>query len=52
MHRFNVIGYSQGNLIIRAYIEKYNDPPVESFISMHGPMMGKGRRKKQNKQPY
>lgn len=37
---FNAIGYSQGNLIIRAYVERYNKPPVKSFISFHGPMMG------------
>jgi palmitoyl-protein thioesterase len=37
---FNAIGYSQGNLIIRGYIERYNDPPVRNFISMHGPMSG------------
>ena len=38
---FNAIGYSQGNLIIRGYIHKYNSPPVKNFISMHGPMMGR-----------
>lgn len=37
---FNAIGYSQGNLIIRGYIEKYNDPPVHHFMSMFGPHMG------------
>jgi palmitoyl-protein thioesterase len=37
---FNAIGYSQGNLIIRGYIEKYNSPPVQNWISMHGPLMG------------
>jgi len=39
---FNAIGYSQGNLIIRGYIERYNNPPVFNFISMHGPMSGVG----------
>jgi hypothetical protein len=34
-------GVWQGNLIIRGYVQRYNDPPVQSFISMHGPMMGK-----------
>jgi palmitoyl-protein thioesterase len=37
---FNAIGYSQGSLIIRGYIEKYNNPPVNNFISMHGPLAG------------
>jgi len=37
---FNAIGYSQGNLIIRGYIEKYNDPPVNHHMSMHGMGMG------------
>lgn len=39
---FNAIGYSQGNLVIRGYIEKYNNPPVYNFISMHGPLAGVG----------
>lgn len=39
-HGFNAIGNSQGNLVIRGYIEKFNDPPVFNFISVHGPMMG------------
>jgi len=37
---FNAIGYSQGNLIIRGYIEKYNSPPVFNWISVHGPLVG------------
>eukprot|EP00406_Dinophysis_acuminata_P069287 CAMPEP_0179276626 /NCGR_PEP_ID=MMETSP0797-20121207/34677_1 /TAXON_ID=47934 /ORGANISM="Dinophysis acuminata, Strain DAEP01" /LENGTH=364 /DNA_ID=CAMNT_0020985193 /DNA_START=25 /DNA_END=1119 /DNA_ORIENTATION=- len=37
---FNAIGFSQGNTVIRGYIHRYNDPPVRSFISMHGVMMG------------
>jgi len=39
---FNAVGYSQGNLIIRGYVERYNDPPVLNFISMHGPLAGIG----------
>jgi palmitoyl-protein thioesterase len=39
---FNAIGYSQGNLVIRGYIERYNNPPVKNFISMHGPLAGVG----------
>ena len=31
---FNALGLSQGNNLIRGYIQKYNDPPVLSFISM------------------
>merc|ERR1712060_379642 len=37
---FNAIGFSQGNSLIRGYIHKYNDPPVNSFISVHGTVMG------------
>jgi len=37
---FNVMGLSQGNLILRAYISLYNDPPVFNFISIHGPHAG------------
>jgi palmitoyl-protein thioesterase len=37
---FNAIGFSQGNSLIRGYIEKYNDPPVNTFISVHGTVMG------------
>jgi len=27
-------------LIIRGYIEKYNNPPVFNFVSLHGPLAG------------
>merc|ERR1711870_6865 len=37
---FNAVGFSQGNSIIRGYIHRYNSPPVKSFVSMHGIMMG------------
>jgi len=37
---FNAIGFSQGNSLIRGYIHKYNDPPVNAFISVHGTVMG------------
>jgi palmitoyl-protein thioesterase len=37
---FNAVGLSQGNTVIRGYIHRYNDPPVKSFVSMHGVMMG------------
>ncbi|CEG39210.1 palmitoyl-protein thioesterase 1 [Plasmopara halstedii] len=39
---FNAAGFSQGNLVIRAYIERFNDPPVHTFISFHGPLAGVG----------
>lgn len=37
---FNLIGYSQGGLITRAYIEKYNNPKVYNYISWVGPHDG------------
>eukprot|EP01060_Flectonema_neradi_P008549 TRINITY_DN160_c2_g2_i1.p1 TRINITY_DN160_c2_g2~~TRINITY_DN160_c2_g2_i1.p1 ORF type:complete len:357 (+),score=95.33 TRINITY_DN160_c2_g2_i1:43-1071(+) len=37
---FNAIGLSQGNSIIRGYIQKYNDPPVSTFLSIHGTVQG------------
>lgn len=39
---FNAIGFSQGNLIIRAYIERFNQPQVYRFLSIHGPHAGVG----------
>merc|ERR1719375_1331153 len=37
---FNCIGFSQGNSLCRGYIQKYNDPPVNAFVSVHGTVMG------------
>merc|ERR1719215_1709794 len=37
---FNCIGFSQGNSLCRGYIQKYNDPPVNAFISVHATVMG------------
>jgi len=37
---FNAIGFSQGNLLIRGYIQKYNDPPVSTWLSVHGCVVG------------
>mgnify|MGYP005849249165 CR=1 FL=1 len=37
---FNLIGHSQGGLITRAYIERYNNPPVYNYISWAGPHFG------------
>jgi palmitoyl-protein thioesterase len=39
---FNAAGFSQGNSLIRGYIHKYNNPPVKSFLSVHGTVMGVG----------
>jgi palmitoyl-protein thioesterase len=39
-HGFNCIGLSQGNNICRGYIQKYNDPPVNTHLSIHGPVGG------------
>ena len=33
---FSAIGLSQGNNLIRGYIQKYNDPPVHTFLSICG----------------
>jgi len=33
---FNALGLSQGNNLIRGYIQKYNDPPVHGFLSICG----------------
>eukprot|EP00041_Stephanoeca_diplocostata_P019661 m.427713 g.427713 ORF g.427713 m.427713 type:complete len:436 (+) comp21363_c1_seq21:296-1603(+) len=40
VHGFNVIGHSQGGLVIRGYVERYNDPPVFNMISWAGPQAG------------
>merc|ERR1711934_1266511 len=37
---FNAVGFSQGNSVIRGYIQKYNDPPVNTFLSVHGTVSG------------
>uniref|UniRef100_A0A6B2LC86 Palmitoyl-protein thioesterase 1 n=1 Tax=Arcella intermedia TaxID=1963864 RepID=A0A6B2LC86_9EUKA len=37
---FNLVGYSQGSLITRGYIERYNDPPVHNYITWSGPHAG------------
>lgn len=39
---FNAVGLSQGNLVIRGYIQKYNSPPVKKFITICGPQAGEG----------
>lgn len=37
---FNAIGLSQGNSVIRGYIERYNSPPVLNYLGVHGTVMG------------
>jgi palmitoyl-protein thioesterase len=37
---FNLIGFSQGTILTRGYIEMCNDPPVYNYISWAGPQMG------------
>ena len=39
---FTAVGLSQGNLVIRAYIEKINDPLVHKWVSICGPNNGIG----------
>lgn len=33
---FDAFGLSQGNAIIRGYIQKYNNPPVRNYLAIHG----------------
>jgi len=37
---FNLIGHSQGGMVARGYVERYNDPPVYNLISWAGPQGG------------
>lgn len=37
---FNCVGLSQGNNLCRGYIQRYNDPPVHTHLSIHGPVVG------------
>jgi len=37
---FNAIGFSQGGQFLRAYVERYNDPPVYNLISIGGQHQG------------
>ena len=39
---FHAIGFSQGNNVIRGYIARYNEPAVDSFISLNGVNGGVG----------
>jgi len=42
MDGFHAIGFSQGNNVIRGYIARYNDPPVDTFLSVNGVNAGVG----------
>lgn len=37
---FNLIGYSQGSLLARAYVQRHNSPRVFNFLSWNGPQGG------------
>jgi len=37
---FDALGLSQGNSVIRGYIQRYNNPPVRNYLSIHGTVMG------------
>lgn len=37
---FDAVGLSQGNSVIRGYIERYNEPPVRNYLAIHGTVMG------------
>lgn len=37
---FDAFGLSQGNSVLRGYIQKYNNPPVRHYLSIHGTGMG------------
>jgi len=37
---FNAMGFSQGGQFLRAYVERYNDPPVYNLISVGGQHQG------------
>lgn len=37
---FNLIGYSQGSLLARGFVQRYNEPRVHTLISWVGPQAG------------
>lgn len=39
---FHAIGFSQGNNVIRGYIARYNEPTVDTFLSINGVNGGVG----------
>lgn len=38
---FDAIGFSQGGQFLRAYVERYNTPPVHNLITFGSQHMGK-----------
>lgn len=38
--KINVMGTSQGGILMRGYLERCNNPPVKNFIAWVSPMMG------------
>ncbi|KAI9274168.1 palmitoyl protein thioesterase, partial [Sporodiniella umbellata] len=45
-HGFNGVGFSQGGLFLRAFAQKYNQPPVRQLITFGSPHGGKIEKKK------
>ncbi|CAJ0635238.1 6400_t:CDS:10 [Entrophospora sp. SA101] len=39
-HGFNAIGFSQGGLLLRGYVERCNDPPVHNLVTFGAPHGG------------
>lgn len=39
---FHAVGFSQGALVVRGYVEQHNRPPVRRLVSMVGPQAGVG----------
>jgi len=37
---FNAVGFSQGSQFLRAYVERFNDPPVYNLVSIGGQHQG------------
>ncbi|CAE8641145.1 unnamed protein product [Polarella glacialis] len=37
---FNLLAFSQGNCVARAYLQLHNDPPAKIYLSVHGPLAG------------
>lgn len=38
---FNAIGFSQGGLFTRGYVQRCNNPPVHNLVTFGSPHMGK-----------
>jgi palmitoyl-protein thioesterase len=39
-HGFDIVAHSQGALLARGYIERYNSPQVHNLVSLAGPVNG------------